>query len=73
MNAPVGDYNTIPFFKGFVEGYQAMDPLAAGMFALIVIENIQGMGVQKEGNIVKYTLIAGLFAAIGLAVVYRCV
>lgn len=70
MNAPVGDYNTIPFFKGFVEGYQAMDPLAAGMFALIVIENIQGMGVQKEGNIVKYTLIAGLFAAIGLAVVY---
>lgn len=26
--------------------------------------------MQKEGNIVKYTLIAGLFAAIGLAVVY---
>lgn len=70
MSAPVGDYVTIPFFKGFVEGYQAMDPLAAGLFALIVIENIQGMGVQKESNIVKYTLLAGLFAALGLAVVY---
>lgn len=51
MNAPVGDYNTIPFFKGFVEGYQAMDPLAAGMFALIVIENIQGMACRKKATL----------------------
>ena len=44
--------------------------MAAGVFALIVIENVEGMGIQKEGNIVKYTLLAGLLAAVGLAVVY---
>ncbi len=70
LNAPVGDYGAIPFFKGLIEGYQALDALAAGVFALIVIENVEGMGIKKEGNIVKYTLLAGLLAAVGLAVVY---
>ena len=44
--------------------------LAAGVFALIVIENVEGMGIRGERSIVKYTLLAGLLAAVGLAVVY---
>ena len=48
----------------------AMDALAAGIFALIVIQNVEAMGIKKESNIVKYTMLAGLIAAIGLAVVY---
>lgn len=70
ISAPVGDYSAIPFFKGLIEGYQALDALAAGVFALIVIDNVAGMGIQRERNIVKYTLLAGLLAAVGLAVVY---
>lgn len=70
IGTPINDYTSIPFFKGLIEGYLALDALAAGVFALIVIENIEGMGIKKEGNIVKYTLLAGLLAAIGLAVVY---
>ena len=70
LTEPIGDYTSIAFFKGMVEGYMAMDALAAGIFALIVIDNVEAMGIQKEGNIVKYTLLAGLLAAIGLAVVY---
>ena len=70
MGAPVGDYNTIAFSKGMVEGYMAMDALAAGIFALIVIENVETMGVKRESGIIKYTMLAGVFAAIGLAVVY---
>lgn len=70
LGDPVGDYTTIAFFKGMIEGYMAMDALAAGIFALIVIDNVEAMGIQREGNIVKYTLLAGLLAAIGLAVVY---
>lgn len=70
LGEPVGDYTSIAFFKGMVEGYMAMDALAAGIFALIVIDNVEAMGIQKESNIVKYTLLAGLLAAIGLAVVY---
>ena len=70
LGEPVGDYNSIAFFKGMVEGYMAMDALAAGIFALIVIQNVEAMGIKKESNIVKYTMLAGLIAAIGLAVVY---
>ncbi len=70
MSAPVGDYNTIAFSKGMIEGYMAMDALAAGIFALIVIENVESMGVRSEKGIIKYTMLAGVFAAIGLAVVY---
>ena len=70
MGAPAGDYNTIAFSKGMIEGYMAMDALAAGIFALIVIENVENMGVKREGNIIKYTMLAGIFATLGLAVVY---
>lgn len=70
MGAPIGDYNTIAFSKGMIEGYMAMDALAAGIFALIVIENVETMGVKRESGIIKYTMLAGIFAAIGLAVVY---
>ncbi len=70
IGAPVGDYNTIAFSKGMIEGYNAMDALAAGIFALIVIENVENMGVKRESAIIKYTMLAGVLAAIGLAVVY---
>lgn len=70
LTQPVGDYISISFFKGMIEGYMAMDALAAGIFALIVIDNVEAMGIRKEKNIIKYTLLAGLLAAIGLAVVY---
>ncbi|MBQ2994355.1 MAG: branched-chain amino acid transport system II carrier protein [Peptococcaceae bacterium] len=70
MGAPIGDYNTIAFSKGMIEGYNAMDALAAGIFALIVIENVETMGVKRESGIIKYTMLAGVLAAVGLAVVY---
>lgn len=65
-----GDYATIPFFKGMVEGYLALDGMAALAFAIVVINGIKDMGVKKSSNIVKYTLISGVFAGIGLGVVY---
>lgn len=70
LTEPVGDYTSIAFFKGMIEGYMAMDALAAGIFALIVIQNVEAAGIKKESNIIKYTMLAGLMAAIGLAVVY---
>jgi len=70
IGEPVGDYASIAFFKGVIEGYMAMDALAAGIFALIVINNVEAMGISTKRGIVKYTLLAGLLSAIGLAVVY---
>ena len=60
----------MPFFRGLIEGYLALDGLAALVFALIVIENVQAAGVKSKGGIIKYSLLAGALAALGLAVVY---
>ena len=70
MGAATGDYVDIPFFRGLIEGYLALDGLAALVFALIVIENVQAAGIKSKVGMVKYSLLAGALAAIGLAVVY---
>ena len=70
VGQPVGTYGSIAFFNGIIEGYMAMDALAASIFALIVIENVEAMGIQSQRNIAKYTLLTGILATIGLAVVY---
>ena len=70
VGQPVGTYESIAFFNGIIEGYMAMDALAASIFARIVIENVEAMGIQSQRNIAKYTLLTGILATIGLAVVY---
>jgi len=65
-----GDYATIPFFKGMIEGYLALDGFAALAFAIVVINAIQNLGIEEPKNIAKYTLISGVFAAVALAIVY---
>ncbi len=65
-----GDYATMPFFKGIVEGYLALDGMAALAFAIVVITAIKDMGVTSPGGIVKYTVFCGIFAGIALGVVY---
>lgn len=70
IGAAQGDYASIPFFKGMVEGYLALDGFAALAFAIVVINAIQNLGVKEPQNIAKYTLVSGVFAAIALAVVY---
>ncbi len=47
-----------------------MDGLAALAFAIVVINAIRDMGVTKSKSIVRYTLMAGVLAGIGLGVVY---
>lgn len=70
IGVPQGDYAEIPLFKGMVEGYLALDGFAALAFAIVVINGIKDLGVKESGSIAKYTLIAGVFAAIALGVVY---
>ena len=48
LGEPVGDYNTIAFFKGMVEGYAAMDALAAGIFALIVFRTLKPWVLNRK-------------------------
>ncbi|MEG2198970.1 MAG: branched-chain amino acid transport system II carrier protein [Anaerovorax sp.] len=70
IGIPTGDYATVPLFKGMIEGYLALDGLAALVFAIIVINSIKDKGITHKKNIVKYTLMTGIFAAIALTIVY---
>lgn len=58
------------FFKGFIDGYQTMDTLGALVFGIVVIQAIQGKGITDNAQVARYTMLAGLIAAVGLAMVY---
>lgn len=70
VGTPKGEYTEIPFFKGLIEGYLALDGFAALAFAIVVINSIKTMGVTKPERITRYTLISGGLAGIALALVY---
>ena len=70
MMKPAGEYATIPFFRGMVEGYNALDGPGGLAFAIIVIHAIQQQGISEKRSIAKYTLICGLGSAVFLSVVY---
>lgn len=70
ISAPTAAYADIPFFKGMIEGYNALDGPAGLAFAIIVITAIRSYGITEKKTIARYTIICGLGAAGFLAVVY---
>ena len=68
--APAGDYLTHPVVKGFVEGYQTMDTIAALAFGIVIAVNIRARGVSEEKAVVKGTVRSGLIAGALLLAVY---
>lgn len=70
MNIPNEEYVSIPFFKGMIEGYNALDGPAGLAFAILVITAIKGYGITDKKSIAKYTIVCGAGAALFLAVVY---
>lgn len=63
-------YQNGPFFKGFIEGYNTMDALASLAFGIIVVDVIRSLGVEKEGDIARNTVLAGVFSCLLMAVIY---
>jgi branched-chain amino acid:cation transporter, LIVCS family len=70
LQAPSSAYETGAFFKGFLEGYNTMDALAALAFGIVILTAIQQRGVQDEKQLTKYTLKAAVIAGGLLAFVY---
>lgn len=70
INQPQGEYMNIPFFKGMIEGYNALDGPAGLAFSIIVITAIKGYGITDKKGIAKYTILCGLGAALFLGIVY---
>lgn len=68
--APVGGYETGAFFKGFLEGYQTMDTIAALNFGLVIATTLSGMGLTRQKSMLRYTALSGCAAGTILATVY---
>ena len=63
-------YVNIPFFKGFLEGYNTMDLLCSLLFGAATISAIELTGVKDQKQLTKLCIYAGIVAAVCLAVVY---
>lgn len=67
---PQEAYQEAPFFKGFVEGYQTMDTIAALNFGLVIAITLDSFGLKEKKSVMKHTVLAGVFAGVILALVY---
>lgn len=70
FQAPVDNYVSDVFFKGFQEGYLTMDALAAFVFGIIVINAIKDKGAVTKKAIMSSVAKAGLIAAGLIAIIY---
>ncbi len=67
---PQIEYHSMPILKGFVEGYQTMDTIAALNFGLVISLTLQSFGLKKESDIRKHTILAGILAGSILSLIY---
>lgn len=67
---PQGQYAAGAFSRGFLEGYQTMDTIAALNFGLIIALNIRALGVKQDAGVVKETIKAGAIAGVIMLLVY---
>lgn len=68
--APQGDYAARPLFTGVLEGYHTMDALAGLAFAIVVISNIEKLGIHDPKRKAVETLKSGTITLIGMGVIY---
>ena len=63
-------YAHAPAVKGFLEGYQTMDTIAALNFGLVIATTLRSFHVTEKKDVMRYTKMAGLFAGSILAGIY---
>ena len=68
--SPTGTYQESAFITGFLEGYMTMDALAALMFGIVIITNLRSHGITSTRALFQHSVITGIIAATGLALVY---
>lgn len=70
VTSPVGDYATSSTVKGFLEGYNTMDTIAALNFGLVISLAVKSFKVEDEEKVIGYTVRVGLVAGSFLFVIY---
>ena len=68
--APQADYATTPITKGFLEGYNTMDTLAALNFGNIVVLNLKKRNISEQNDLIRGACTAGLIAGLLLFIIY---
>ena len=68
--APQEAYRETPFLKGFSEGYNTMDTIAALNFGLVISTTLGSFGLTEKKERMRYTILAGIFAGSILTLVY---
>ncbi|MFW7432797.1 branched-chain amino acid transport system II carrier protein [Vagococcus carniphilus] len=63
-------YSNGAFFKGFTDGYNTLDALAALAFGMIIIENVQALGIKDPVLVAKETTKSGLFGIVLMGIIY---
>ncbi|KFJ01205.1 branched-chain amino acid transporter [Bifidobacterium stellenboschense] len=67
---PSGDYATNQMARGFLDGYQTMDLLAALYFGIVISANIRAQSVDDENEVRRETAFAGLGTGVLLVIIY---
>lgn len=67
---PNGAYINRPFVTGLLEGYHTMDALASLAFAIVIISNIEKLGISNPKRKAIETLKSGLVCLVGMGVIY---
>lgn len=65
-----GAYAANPVAKGFLEGYQTMDTIAALVFGIIIALNLRARGLERDQDVIRGTVRAGWIAGLMLLAVY---
>ena len=63
-------YGRAPLLKGFSEGYNTMDTIAALNFGLVISTTLGTFGLTEKKDRMRYTVLAGVLAGSILALVY---
>ena len=64
------EYLSEPFLKGFAEGYNTMDAIAALNFGLVIATTLNSFGFTQKKQQISYTIRAGVIAGVILALIY---
>ena len=67
---PDSAYQSGALFKGFIDGYGTMDAIAGLAFGIVIIAAVRDLGVDRDSDVAKETIKAGVFAGILMAVLY---
>ena len=63
-------YSSMPFLKGFAEGYNTLDAIAGLNYGMVIVVTFETLGVTRVSDQVKYTIRAGILAGVIIAGIY---